>query len=174
MNPAEGEKRHSLFDTALECNKTFIFSAFRTTSDVRIFIWPHLKEQHPYLDIDLADQHPVNDRTFERREKFRMYANGDCDIMPSAQMPSIAGSVVYSMEGMSGFRLQHLESKFIFDGRHSFIGGKWLPHPILKSLNQIESWLQDPTTVRVDPYDLSRVLPDEPIKNSTTSPSSTT
>lgn len=162
MHQESEQKRHKLFYLALERNGSRVFSTFRTNSNIRIDIWPHLERPNPYIAITLGDIQYVRESALVyRKELFDMYSDGGCTIRPEATIDNISGFGRPTMEGMGGFRENKYTYEDIFDEKRSFYDGHWHPAPIKAVLDQISAWIEDPMTVRVDPYNFDRILPEE-------------
>lgn len=153
-------KRHPIFDISLGRNGSRVFSTFRTEAGLRIDVRPYLKTGDPFIAVELGDIQNLRDGGLVyRKELFRIYLDGRCTLRPQVEIDSITGGRI-SMEGMGGFRERQYTNEDIFNHRHSFIG-KWLPHPIRAVLDTVAGWIEDPKTVRVDPYDFDKILPEE-------------
>lgn len=171
MNEKESEiKRHELYDVAIACNKNRSFSTFRTAEDFRIVVWPNYFkriEKMPHVAILLGELTQTSSGlTIRREEKFYLFENGDLEILPEAKIPGIATTFEYSMEGMGGYRKHQYSNNQIFKQGFNLFDGEWKRGPtgIVIALDKIVNWLESEETLRVDPYDFDRVLPDEVIE----------
>jgi len=133
-----------LFCVAITKSKNFKrgISCFKTAQGVRINLYTYPKgEPFPWIAIT-TEWHRDG---FVVEEDFHLVSDGSGAIYTSAEFRSATGAVIRRTES---------EEKH---GPGEFLRSEWLRG----QFDVLAEWLTDKETVRVDPYDLNRVLGDE-------------